>query len=66
MELPLHLMEGGQLNELKEHVLLNLDWLLAKLQAASFRYFPYQYGDGIGYDITINQWFSGVFLWTPV
>ena len=38
MELPLHLVRSMKIKELKDHMLLNLDWLMTKLRAASFRW----------------------------
>ena len=38
MELPVHLVEAGMLQELKDHVLCNVPWLVAKITSTSFRY----------------------------
>ena len=38
MELPLHMVKCGDLQALKDEVLFNLEWLLAKLKATSYRY----------------------------
>ena len=37
MELPHHLVAADMLTELKNDVLCNLDWLLAKFKATSYR-----------------------------
>ena len=38
MELPEHIIKCGDLQVLKDEVLCNLHWLLAKLKATSYRY----------------------------
>ena len=55
MELPHHLVAADMLTELKEHVLCNIDWLLAKLKATSYRF-----GD-TWYD-TLIFWIIGAIL----